>query len=36
MHVGLWVAVGFALLASVVSFVFVRSHVGEGQGAGGH
>jgi len=31
-----WVAVGFALLASVVSFVFVRSHVGEGQGAGGH
>lgn len=37
MHVGLWVAVGFALLASVVSFVFVRSHVGEGEsGAGGH
>jgi EmrB/QacA subfamily drug resistance transporter len=33
MHVGLWIAVAFALLASVVSFVFVRSHVGEGQGA---
>ncbi|HEY7283248.1 MAG TPA: MFS transporter [Actinomycetota bacterium] len=36
MHVGLWIAVGFALLASIVSFVFVRSHVGEGKGAGGH
>ncbi|HXJ65691.1 MAG TPA: MFS transporter [Actinomycetota bacterium] len=37
MHVGLWVAVGFALLASVVSFVFVRTHVGQGEGgAGGH
>jgi EmrB/QacA subfamily drug resistance transporter len=37
MHVGILIAVGFALLASVVSFVFVRSHVGEGQGgAGGH
>jgi EmrB/QacA subfamily drug resistance transporter len=35
MHIGLWIAVGFALLASVVSFVFVRSHVGQGQGGGG-
>jgi EmrB/QacA subfamily drug resistance transporter len=33
MHVGLYVAAAFALLASVVSFVFVRSHVGTGQGA---
>jgi EmrB/QacA subfamily drug resistance transporter len=33
MHIGLWVAVAFALLASVVSFVFVRSHVGQEQGA---
>jgi len=37
MHVGLLIAVGFALLASVVSAVFVRSHVGEAQeAAGGH
>jgi len=37
MHAGILVAVGFALLASVVSFVFVRSHVGANQeGAGGH
>jgi hypothetical protein len=37
MHVGLLFAVGFAILASVVSVVFVRSHVGEGAGdAGGH
>ena len=36
MHVGICVAVAFAVLASIVSFVFVRSHVGEGQGGGGH
>jgi EmrB/QacA subfamily drug resistance transporter len=30
MHVGVLVAVGFALLASIVSAVFVRSHVGGG------
>ncbi len=37
MHVGILIAIGFALLASVVSFVFVRSHVGAQQGgAGGH
>jgi len=37
MHVGILIAIGFALLASVVSFVFVRSHVGAHQGgAGGH
>jgi EmrB/QacA subfamily drug resistance transporter len=37
MHVGLLFAVGFAILASVVSVMFVRSHVGEGAGgAGGH
>jgi hypothetical protein len=37
MHVGLLIAVGFALLASVVSILFVRSHVGGGQGGeGGH
>jgi EmrB/QacA subfamily drug resistance transporter len=35
MHVGLLVAVGFALLASIVSVVFVRSHVGQGQGGAG-
>jgi hypothetical protein len=28
-HVGMLVAVAFMLLASVVSAVFVRSHVGE-------
>jgi EmrB/QacA subfamily drug resistance transporter len=28
-HVGLYVAIGFMLLASLVSFLFVRSHVGE-------
>jgi len=31
MHVGLLIAIGFALLASVVSVVFVRSHVGDSE-----
>jgi hypothetical protein len=35
MHVGLLVAVGFAVLASIVSVTFVRSHVGAGQGGAG-
>jgi EmrB/QacA subfamily drug resistance transporter len=33
MHVGLIVAVGFAVLASIVSVLFVRSHVERGEGA---
>ena len=40
MHVGMLVAVGFMILASVVSALFVRSHVeGEGppeEASGGH
>jgi EmrB/QacA subfamily drug resistance transporter len=35
MHVGMLVAVAFMLLASVVSAVFVRSHVAEGEEAAG-
>ena len=31
-HVGLFLAIGFLILASVVSFLFVRSHVGEESG----
>jgi hypothetical protein len=34
LHVGMLVAVGFLILASVVSFLFVRSHVGAGSHAG--
>jgi len=30
-HVGLFIAIGFLVLASIVSFVFVRSHVEGGQ-----
>jgi EmrB/QacA subfamily drug resistance transporter len=32
-HIGFAVAVGFAVLASIVSVSFVRSHVGESEGA---
>ncbi|HEX9377907.1 MAG TPA: MFS transporter [Actinomycetota bacterium] len=36
-HIAFLVAVGFAVLASVVSAIFVRSHVGAGEdAAGGH
>src|SRR5438445_4578335 len=31
-HVGLFLAIGFLILASVVSFLFLRSHVGEERG----